>query len=44
MPYPVAPGHPNYSQSGQSQFIPELWSGKILAKFYSATVFGEIAE
>jgi len=43
MPYPVAPGHPNYSQSGQSQFIPELWSGKILAKFYAATVFGEIA-
>ncbi len=41
--YPVALGHPNYSQSGASMFIPELWSGKILVKFYASTVFGEIA-
>jgi len=42
--YPVSAGHPNYSSSGtQGSFIPELWSGKILAKFYSSTVFGEIA-
>jgi len=41
--YPVIAGHPNYSQSGASQFIPELWTGKILAKVYAATVFGEIA-
>ena len=24
-------------------FIPALWSGKLNAKFYNATVFGEIA-
>lgn len=24
-------------------FIPELWSGKILEKFYASTVFGMIA-
>ena len=26
-----------------SRFLPEIWSGKMLVKFYSATVFGEIA-
>jgi hypothetical protein len=41
--YPVAPGHPNYSQGGSSEFIPELWSGKLLEKFYIATVFAAIS-
>lgn len=34
-----APGHPVYSGT----FIPEIWSGKLVEKFYDATVFGEIA-
>lgn len=39
----LAPGNPNYSSAGTNKFIPELWSGKLLVKFYPATVFGEIA-
>lgn len=34
-----APGHPVYTGT----FIPEIWSGKLVEKFYDATVFGEIA-
>jgi hypothetical protein len=39
--YPVesAAGHPSYSGT----FIPEVWSGKLVEKFYDATVFGAIA-
>ena len=37
--YPVAPGHPTYS----GNFIPTIWSGKLLPKFYKASVFGDIA-
>lgn len=36
---PSASGHPVYSGT----FIPEVWSGKLVEKFYDATVFGEIA-
>lgn len=36
---PAAAGHPQYSGT----FIPEVWSGKLVEKFYDATVFGEIA-
>lgn len=36
---PAAAGHPAYSGT----FIPEIWSGKLVEKFYDATVFGEIA-
>ena len=34
-----------YSSSvgGGAHFIPEIWSGKLLVKFYPATVFGSIA-
>ena len=35
----TAAGHPQYS----GNFIPEIWSGKLVEKFYDATVFGEIA-
>lgn len=38
-----APGHPNYSATGTNKFIPEIWSGKLIEKFYTATVFGDIA-
>jgi hypothetical protein len=34
-----AGGQPQYS----GNFIPEIWSGKLVEKFYDATVFGEIA-
>lgn len=34
-----AAGHPTYSGT----FIPEVWSGKLVEKFYDATVFGDIA-
>lgn len=36
---PSASGHPAYSGT----FIPEIWSGKLVEKFYDATVLGEIA-
>lgn len=42
MSYPVqAPYNVNPAYSGT--FIPTLWSSKLIAKFYAATVFGEIA-
>jgi len=34
-----AAGYPNYSDN----FIPQIWSGKLLQKFYTATVFATIA-
>lgn len=36
---PAAAGAPAYSGT----FIPEIWSGKLVEKFYDATVFGDIA-
>lgn len=42
MPTPVvAPFNTNPAYSGT--FIPQLWSGKLNAKFYATTVFGDIA-
>lgn len=38
----VSAGYPQYDSSGTSQFIPELWSGKILVKFYAATCLSEV--
>lgn len=37
-----AVGHPDYSASGTSDFIPELWSGKMQVKFYASTLLNEI--
>lgn len=39
MPFPVAQGVPSLSGT----YIPEIWSGKLLEKFYKATVFAQIA-
>jgi hypothetical protein len=39
MAYPVAPGRPNYS----GNFIPEIWSGKLIENFYDATVLSAIS-
>lgn len=35
----VASGHPSYSGT----FIPEIWSTKLLIKFYDATVLAAIS-
>ena len=37
--FPVSTGHPEYSGT----LIPEIWSPRLLMKFYTATVFGSIA-
>ena len=39
MPFPVAGGGANYS----GNFIPEIWSSKLIANFYDATVCAAIA-
>lgn len=39
MTFPVSPGRPNYS----GNFIPELWSGKLIENFYDATVLAAIS-
>jgi hypothetical protein len=33
---------PDYGPDSASKFIPEVWSGKLVEKFYKSTVFGEI--
>ena len=38
-----ASGIPDYGPSGTINFDPELYSGKLVEKFYKTTVFGEIA-
>lgn len=39
MAYPTSPGHPQYS----GNFIPEIWSGKLIENFYDATVLSAIS-
>jgi hypothetical protein len=39
MSFPVSPGRPNYS----GNFIPEIWSGKLIENFYDATVLAAIS-
>ena len=39
MSFPTAGGRPNYS----GNFIPEIWSGKLIQNFYDATVLAAIA-
>jgi hypothetical protein len=36
-------GIPDYGPGGTINFLPELYSGKLVEKFYKTTVFGEIA-
>jgi hypothetical protein len=38
MAYPVAPGEPSYSGT----YIPEIWSSKLLVKFYEGTVLTSV--
>lgn len=35
--------YPSLASDSASQFIPQVWSGKLVEKFYTATVFGAIA-
>jgi hypothetical protein len=39
MAYPTSAGRPNYS----GNFIPEIWSGKLIENFYDATVLAAIS-
>ena len=39
MAYPITPGSPSMS----GNYIPEIWSGKTLVKFYNSTVFASIS-
>jgi len=39
MAYPIAPGQPNYSGT----FIPEIWSTKLIEKYYDGTVLSQIS-
>jgi hypothetical protein len=39
MAFPVTSGRPNYS----GNFIPEIWSGKLIENFYDATVLAAIS-
>ena len=39
MAFPVTSGHPQYS----GNFIPELWAGKLIEKFYDATILAQIS-
>ena len=36
-------GYTDLSSTSSGKFIPVIWSGKLVEKFYDATVFGEIA-
>ena len=39
MAYATSPGHPTYT----GNFIPEIWSGKLIENFYDATVLAAIS-
>ena len=39
----VSGTYPQYSTAGATKFIPEVWSGKLQAKFYKSTVLAEIS-
>jgi hypothetical protein len=43
MSFPRASGVPDYGPSGTVNYDPEIFSGKLVEKFYKTTVFGEIA-
>jgi hypothetical protein len=43
MGVPIASGLPDYGPAGALNFSPELYSGKLVEKFYKTTCFGEIA-
>lgn len=42
MTFPIAAGHPDYSSTGSIQFIPQLWAGKVIVKWYDSTLLPRI--
>lgn len=42
MTYPYAAGHPDYSSTGSYKWIPQIWSGKLITKYYNFTVLSKI--
>lgn len=38
-----ANGYQDYSSDSTNKYIREVYSGKLITKFYATTVFGEIA-
>jgi hypothetical protein len=42
MPYPIAPALGSYT-GHSGVYIPEIWSGKLLEKFYISTVLAAIS-
>lgn len=38
----ISGAYPQYSTASTTKFIPEVWSGKLQAKFYKSTVLAEI--
>ena len=36
-------GHPDYSSTSTSGFIPSIWSGKLIDKLYASTAYAEVA-
>lgn len=43
MSYPIAGGMPNYSSTGTTKWIPEIWSTKLIRKFYDSTLLAAIS-
>lgn len=43
MAFPRVSGHPDYSSTGSIKFIPAIWSGKLIEKYYDATVLTAIS-
>lgn len=43
MAFGRVPGYPDFSSAGSSAFIPEVWSTKLVEKFYDATVLTHIS-
>ena len=41
--YAIAAGSPNYTSSGTSKFIPEIWAAALLENFYPSTCFTDIS-
>ena len=41
--YPITGTANNHSASGNSKFVPQIWSSKLLVKFYAACMYQEIA-
>lgn len=40
---PRVAGYTSYDSTSTTRFIPEVYSGKLVQKFYASTVFGSVA-